>query len=178
MQCEKLFPFPPHLDFSPMMDFILQLWAKVSPYSLKLSLSGHFATAIRKEISTEALPRISQWAYFWNRFPDETRLQSSSSVYRHWCMAIRIRTIKRVVAKDKSRYHWLPVSGRSHMNSQMNKEFKIVILESSASFTKKYLDTYSEIEVILKTQVGTVELKIIMGQYKMWHRTLTMELIK
>jgi hypothetical protein len=49
----------------------------------------------------------------------------------------------------------------------MNKEFKIVILESSASFTKKYLDTYSEIEVILKTQVGTVELKIIMGQYKM-----------
>lgn len=101
----------------------LQPWAKVSPFLLKLPLSGYFDAATRKETKTEALPRISRQAYCWNIFPNKTRLQSTSSVYRRWFLAMRETCYHQRQIK-------VPVNDSKEMETYelSEKEFKIVIL--------------------------------------------------
>lgn len=69
----------------------------------------------------------------------------------------------------------VPVTDSKEMETYelSDKEFKIVILGSSTSFTKKQVRHLaekfnSEIGEIFKTQVKVVELKIIMSKCKMW----------
>lgn len=78
VQWRPAVPGPYYLDFPPMVEvYALGLWARISPFSLKLLCSEYFSTGTGKETKTitmpglfsilkQSLPKLLRLASNWN----------------------------------------------------------------------------------------------------------------